>query len=785
MQPGDRLLAGIATLRVADGPIGQTRLGRHQIAVEVRAVARNPGLDTSHLPPLVGIGGTRCGGHERDQAGRGLERRERAGGVPPNDPERRRLEPRPSCETAPRGWSARPRPPARAGIPAQYSSPTRNTSRSAITRAFGVRSSAYVPDPGPTASTSCRDHVLEVRAGVAPVYAQADRSSSTVMSRRKVGHSPPPRSGTLPSVATPVPYRSPCPRGWAWTPRAIPPGQYYTDKWPVLHAGSVPRVDLATWTAGVRGGRERELTSAGGAAGAGPRRDHRRHPLRDQMDEAGHALEGRTRGGPARPGAAAALRAVRDRPRRAGLHREPADRGGARRRRAGRARGGGHAADARSRPPLRLVGTEPATSGRAPSGCAGSSWWRRTGPVSGKATGTTTTPTPGARSGTGSDRVPGASSVHSPAVPPPSRTSSASGSNELVEIDSPSGGLEQEQVCEPILEWLAPLGCGHEWVAEPDNPARSLVVTLAGDGGGAVALLGHPDTVFPPGTAAVRPSPAAASAASGPGVADMKGGLVLAAMAVERWAARPRRPFGELRLLVCADEEVRLRAPAVADSRQRRRRGAGVRVRAVRTATWCPPARAPCGGRCICRAGPPTPAPTPPAAAAPSRRWRTRSAASRALTDGRPEMTSVVTTVGGRRCRQHRAGNRRATIDIRSSDPADLEFAVEPSSTGQSRTTGSLSRSRIAAPGRRCPLDAAGGGGAGARRRTRARDRRAALGRRLGRMLDGRLGRSDDGRAGTGRRPRPHRRRVDRGAHRRAAGRARRAADRAAVGAAA
>jgi DMSO/TMAO reductase YedYZ molybdopterin-dependent catalytic subunit len=27
----------------------------------------------------------------------------------------------------------------------------------------------------------------------------------------------------------------------------IPPGQYYTDKWPVLHAGSVPAVDLATW----------------------------------------------------------------------------------------------------------------------------------------------------------------------------------------------------------------------------------------------------------------------------------------------------------------------------------------------------------------------------------------------------------------------------------------------------------------------------------------------------------------------------------------------------------
>jgi DMSO/TMAO reductase YedYZ molybdopterin-dependent catalytic subunit len=27
----------------------------------------------------------------------------------------------------------------------------------------------------------------------------------------------------------------------------IPPGQYFTDKWPVLHAGGVPNVDLAAW----------------------------------------------------------------------------------------------------------------------------------------------------------------------------------------------------------------------------------------------------------------------------------------------------------------------------------------------------------------------------------------------------------------------------------------------------------------------------------------------------------------------------------------------------------
>ncbi|MDX6496682.1 MAG: hypothetical protein QOE17_2668, partial [Gaiellales bacterium] len=36
-------------------------------------------------------------------------------------------------------------------------------------------------------------------------------------------------------------------RDAAIDPARIPPGQYYTDKWPVLHAGGVPKVDIASW----------------------------------------------------------------------------------------------------------------------------------------------------------------------------------------------------------------------------------------------------------------------------------------------------------------------------------------------------------------------------------------------------------------------------------------------------------------------------------------------------------------------------------------------------------
>src|SRR5262245_45116915 len=45
-----------------------------------------------------------------------------------------------------------------------------------------------------------------------------------------------------------------------YDPARLPPGQYLTEKWPVLHAGDVPRVDLATWTLEVTGEVERPLS---------------------------------------------------------------------------------------------------------------------------------------------------------------------------------------------------------------------------------------------------------------------------------------------------------------------------------------------------------------------------------------------------------------------------------------------------------------------------------------------------------------------------------------------
>jgi DMSO/TMAO reductase YedYZ molybdopterin-dependent catalytic subunit len=49
-------------------------------------------------------------------------------------------------------------------------------------------------------------------------------------------------------------------RAAGYDPARLPPGQYLTEKWPVLHAGDVPRLDVATWTFRVYGEVEQEVT---------------------------------------------------------------------------------------------------------------------------------------------------------------------------------------------------------------------------------------------------------------------------------------------------------------------------------------------------------------------------------------------------------------------------------------------------------------------------------------------------------------------------------------------
>ncbi|HET9728490.1 MAG TPA: sulfite oxidase-like oxidoreductase [Acidimicrobiia bacterium] len=45
-----------------------------------------------------------------------------------------------------------------------------------------------------------------------------------------------------------------------YSPDRLPPGQYYTERYPVLHVGDVPTVELSTWTLRVWGKVAREVT---------------------------------------------------------------------------------------------------------------------------------------------------------------------------------------------------------------------------------------------------------------------------------------------------------------------------------------------------------------------------------------------------------------------------------------------------------------------------------------------------------------------------------------------
>jgi DMSO/TMAO reductase YedYZ molybdopterin-dependent catalytic subunit len=48
-------------------------------------------------------------------------------------------------------------------------------------------------------------------------------------------------------------------RDAGFDPARLPPGQHMTEKWPVLHAGSVPPVDLTTWSLRVFGEVDSEI----------------------------------------------------------------------------------------------------------------------------------------------------------------------------------------------------------------------------------------------------------------------------------------------------------------------------------------------------------------------------------------------------------------------------------------------------------------------------------------------------------------------------------------------
>ncbi len=126
----------------------------------------------------------------------------------------------------------------------------------------------------------------------------------------------------------------------------------------------------------------------------------------------------------------------------------------------------------------------------------------------------------------------------------------------LVAIDSGEDSARgRDEVAGVLADWAAVFGCETDIV--PHHSGGHLVCRLVGEGSGRIVLLGHHDTVFPAGTATERPMTVRDGVAYGPGVADMKGGLLVALTAMEALSAGPRA-FASVELRSVPDEEVRV-----------------------------------------------------------------------------------------------------------------------------------------------------------------------------------------------------------------------------------
>ena len=133
---------------------------------------------------------------------------------------------------------------------------------------------------------------------------------------------------------------------------------------------------------------------------------------------------------------------------------------------------------------------------------------------------------------------------------------------EMVSIDcgsySPEGVNQVADLCEARFKERG-------WTVErtPHLPAEGepqlgdlVVGRLEGSGGKNTLLVGHTDTVFDDGTVAARPFRIEGETAYGPGVSDMKGGLLTGFFAVEALRELGFEGFGRITYVCNPDEEI-------------------------------------------------------------------------------------------------------------------------------------------------------------------------------------------------------------------------------------
>ncbi len=129
----------------------------------------------------------------------------------------------------------------------------------------------------------------------------------------------------------------------------------------------------------------------------------------------------------------------------------------------------------------------------------------------------------------------------------------------LVNVDC--GSYDREGVNEVaawVAAFLARLGGEVTRHADPSGALGDTVEAIFRGlpGGPRALLIGHTDTVFPVGTVAARPFRVADGIATGPGVTDMKGGLLTLLYGLESVLAMGALPFERLTVIANPDEEI-------------------------------------------------------------------------------------------------------------------------------------------------------------------------------------------------------------------------------------
>ncbi len=126
----------------------------------------------------------------------------------------------------------------------------------------------------------------------------------------------------------------------------------------------------------------------------------------------------------------------------------------------------------------------------------------------------------------------------------------------IVNMDSGSytkAGVDR--VGEKMAAWLRELGMDVQVIVQ-ENLGCHVIARKKGTGERKILLVGHLDTVFDEGTAAQRPFTVKEDRAYGPGVADMKAGLISILYALAALWENGWDQFGEITVVMNGDEEI-------------------------------------------------------------------------------------------------------------------------------------------------------------------------------------------------------------------------------------